>query len=102
MIKTFIAGILALFVLIFMNACVVPRIDWTKEDQRFKLGEKYEGVYVFNKQLLDEMLKREKERKEYLKNYFKQKNDEEKKLRTIYTEKDIKEFYSNLRNGRIF
>lgn len=48
------------------------------------------------------MLKREKERKEYLKNYFKQKNDEEKKLRTIYTEKDIKEFYSNLRNGRIF
>ncbi|MBZ7964088.1 hypothetical protein [Campylobacter sp. 2457A] len=89
--KTCIAGILALFVLIFMNACAVPRIDWTKEDQRFKLGEKYEGVYVFNKQLLDEMLKREKEREEYRENYFKQEDDEKEKfLRTIYTEKDIK------------
>ncbi len=81
--KILFNAIFTLFILIFINACaVIPRINWEDwgSSEISKLGEKYHGIYVLDKQLREEMIKREKEREEYHENYYKKANEEKEKF----------------------
>ena len=65
----FIGIILLLLTSIFLIACSANQASNNASNSEIKeLGEKYGGVYIFNKKFYDEIEKREAERKELRKN----------------------------------
>ena len=71
----FILSILALLAIAFLVGCSAKDTSNNKlsNSEITKLGKKYGGVYVFNKKFEKEIDDRERERKNYMDNFFKTK-----------------------------
>ena len=71
----FILSILALLAIVFLVGCSAKDTNNNKlsNSEITKLGKKYGGVYVFNKKFEKEIDDRERERKNYMDNFFKTK-----------------------------
>ena len=68
----FIGIILLLLTSIFLIACSANQASNNASNSEIKeLGKKYGGVYIFNKKFYDEIEKRERERSDYMDNFFK-------------------------------
>ena len=68
----FIGIILLLITSIFLIACSANQASNNINNSEIKeLGKKYGGVYVFNEKFVDEIEKREKERSDYMDDFFK-------------------------------
>ena len=69
----FILSILALLAIVFLVGCSAKDTNNNKlsNSEITKLGKKYGGVYVFNKKFEKEIDDRERERKNYMDNFFK-------------------------------
>ena len=68
----FIGIILLLLTSIFLIACSANQASNNINNSDIKeLGKKYGGVYIFNKKFYDEIEKRERERSDYMDNFFK-------------------------------
>ncbi|MGF7494236.1 tRNA 2-selenouridine synthase, partial [Campylobacter concisus] len=68
----FIGIILLLLTSIFLIACSANQASNNINNSEIKeLGKKYGGVYIFNKKFYDEIEKRERERSDYMDNFFK-------------------------------
>ena len=68
----FIGIILLLLTSIFLIACSANQASNNINNSEIKeLGKKYGGVYVFNEKFVDEIEKREKERSDYMDDFFK-------------------------------
>ena len=71
----FILSILAVLAIVFLVGCSAKdtRDNKLSNSEITKLGKKYGGVYVFNKKFEKEIDDRERERKNYMDNFFKTK-----------------------------
>ena len=71
----FILSILAVLAIVFLIGCSAKdtRDNKLSNSEITKLGKKYGGVYVFNKKFEKEIDDRERERKNYMDNFFKTK-----------------------------
>ena len=71
----FILSILAVLAIVFLVGCSAKDTNNNKlsNSEITKLGKKYGGVYVFNKKFEKEIDDRERERKNYMDNFFKTK-----------------------------
>ena len=71
----FILSILAVLAIVFLVGCSAKdtRDNKLRNSEITKLGKKYGGVYVFNKKFEKEIDDRERERKNYMDNFFKTK-----------------------------
>ena len=71
----FTLSILALLAIVFLVGCSAKDTNNNKlsNSEITKLGKKYGGVYVFNKKFEKEIDDRERERKNYMDNFFKTK-----------------------------
>ena len=71
----FILSILAVLAIVFLIGCSAKDTNNNKlsNSEITKLGKKYGGVYVFNKKFEKEIDDRERERKNYMDNFFKTK-----------------------------
>ena len=72
----FTLSILALLAIVFLVGCSArdtSNNDKLSNSEITKLGKKYGGVYVFNKKFEKEIDDRERERKNYMDNFFKTK-----------------------------
>lgn len=98
--KYFILTLIGLVVLLTLSSCGL--ISTNRVDKKTKrLADEYGGIYVFDKKIRDEMLQREKEREEYKKNRFETiDKEEEKLLRTFFTEKEIQDFEDMIESDR--
>jgi len=68
----FVAIILLLLTSIFLIACSANQASNNASNSEIKeLGKKYGGVYIFNRKFYDEIEKRERERSDYMDNFFK-------------------------------
>ena len=68
----FVAIILLLLTSIFLIACSTNQASNNASNSEIKeLGKKYGGVYIFNRKFYDEIEKRERERSDYMDNFFK-------------------------------
>ena len=68
----FIGIILLLLTSIFLIACSANQASNNTSNSEIKeLGKKYGGVYIFNRKFYDEIEKRERERSDYMDNFFK-------------------------------
>ena len=68
----FIGIILLLLTSIFLIACSANQANNNINNSEIKeLGKKYGGVYIFNQKFVDEIEKREKERSDYMDDFFK-------------------------------
>ena len=68
----FIGIILLLLTSIFLVACSANQASNNASNSEIKeLGKKYGGVYIFNRKFYDEIEKRERERSDYMDNFFK-------------------------------
>ena len=68
----FIGIILLLLTSIFLIACSANQAsNQTNTSDIEELGKKYGGVYIFNRKFYDEIEKRERERSDYMDNFFK-------------------------------
>ena len=68
----FVGIILLLLTSIFLIACSANQASNNINNSEIKeLGKKYGGVYIFNKKFYDEIEKRERERSDYMDNFFK-------------------------------
>ena len=68
----FIGIILLLLTSIFLIACSANQASNNINNSEIKeLGKKYGGVYIFNKKFYDEIENRERERSDYMDNFFK-------------------------------
>ena len=68
----FVAIILLLLTSIFLIACSANQASNNTSNSEIKeLGKKYGGVYIFNRKFYDEIEKRERERSDYMDNFFK-------------------------------
>ena len=68
----FIGIILLLLTSIFLIACSANQANNNTSNSEIKeLGKKYGGVYIFNRKFYDEIEKRERERSDYMDNFFK-------------------------------
>ncbi len=68
----FIGIILLLLTSIFLIACSANQASNNASNSEIKeLGKKYGGVYIFNQKFVDEIEKREKERSDYMDDFFK-------------------------------
>ena len=68
----FIGIILLLLTSIFLIACSANQSSNNASNSEIKeLGKKYGGVYIFNRKFYDEIEKRERERSDYMDNFFK-------------------------------
>ncbi|WP_148786198.1 tRNA 2-selenouridine synthase [Campylobacter concisus] len=68
----FIGIILLLLTSIFLIACSANQASNNTSSPEIKeLGKKYGGVYIFNKKFYDEIGKRERERSDYMDDFFK-------------------------------
>ncbi|VTX99460.1 tRNA 2-selenouridine synthase [Campylobacter concisus] len=68
----FIGIILLLLTSIFLIACSANQASNNASNSEIKeLGKKYGGVYIFNRKFYDEIEKRERERSDYMDNFFK-------------------------------
>ena len=68
----FIGIILLLLTSIFLIACSANQASNNTSSSEIKeLGKKYGGVYIFNKKFYDEIGKRERERSDYMDDFFK-------------------------------
>ena len=68
----FIGIILLLLTSIFLIACSANQASNNARNSEVKeRGNKYGGVYIFNKKFYDEIEKRERERSDYMDNFFK-------------------------------
>ena len=68
----FIGIILLLLTSIFLIACSANQASNKISNSEIKeLGKKYGGVYIFNRKFYDEIEKRERERSDYMDNFFK-------------------------------
>ena len=68
----FIGIILLLLTSIFLIACSANQASNNINNSEIKeLGKKYGGVYIFNQKFVDEIEKREKERSDYMDDFFK-------------------------------
>ena len=68
----FVAITLLLLTSIFLIACSANQASNNASNSEIKeLGKKYGGVYIFNKKFYDEIEKRERERSDYMDNFFK-------------------------------
>ena len=68
----FIGIILLLLTSIFLIVCSANQASNNINNSEIKeLGKKYGGVYIFNKKFYDEIEKRERERSDYMDNFFK-------------------------------
>lgn len=97
--KYFILIFIGLITLVFITSCGL--IYTTKIDrEEVKFSRKYGGTYVFDKKLRDEIIQREKERKEYWKSYDEMIEEEVvKRLRAFFTEKEIQDYEDALKKG---
>ena len=71
----FILSILAVLAIVFLIGCSAKdtRDNKLSNSEITKLGKKYGGVYVFNKKFEKEIDDREREKKNYMDNFFKTK-----------------------------
>ncbi|MBZ7954458.1 hypothetical protein H2278_06390, partial [Campylobacter sp. W0018] len=61
--------ILAILALVFLNSCALIK---SKEEKELEiLSKNYGGFYVFDRKAREEILQREKERDEYMDDFFK-------------------------------
>ena len=68
----FIGIILLLLTSIFLIACSANQASNNTSNSEIKeLGKKYGGVYIFNQQFVEEIDRREKERSDYMDDFFK-------------------------------
>ena len=68
----FVAIILLLLTSIFLIACSANQASNNASNSEIKeLGKKYGEVYIFNRKFYDEIEKRERERSDYMDNFFK-------------------------------
>lgn len=62
--RTFALIIVCLGTLLFLNSCADP-FNFNRDVELDELADEYGGLYVFDKKLGEEMIQREKERKEF-------------------------------------
>ena len=68
--KYFILIFISLITLVICASCgLIQTSSADKETER--IAEEYGGIYVFDKKLRDEIIQREKERREYMDDWFK-------------------------------
>ena len=68
--KYFILIFISLITLVIITSCgLIQTSSADKETER--IAEEYGGIYVFDKKLRDEIIQREKERREYMDDWFK-------------------------------
>ena len=83
---------MGLGVAILLSACGVFFTRDTDSATR-KIADEYGGIYVFDKKFRDEIIQREKERKEYRKNRYKQMDEEERRIvKATFTEEEIQKY----------
>ena len=92
--KIFLLTLVSLITLIIFASCgLVYTTKGAPTREQKELVKKYGGLYVFDRKLRDEIMQREKERKEYSQNRFKMIEEErEKILRDFFTEQEIQDF----------
>ena len=109
--KIFLLTLISLITLIIFASCgLVYTTKGAPTREQKELVKKYGGLYVFDRKLRDEIIQREKERKEYSQNRFKMIEEErEKILRDFFTEvykkeneifKELEKKYPDLINSK--
>ena len=92
----FIGIILLLLTSIFLIACSANQASNNINNSEIKeLGKKYGGVYIFNKKFYDEIEKRERERSDYMDNFFKNNKRNFKRDDLAIMDKKLPQILSN-------
>ena len=92
----FIGIILLLLTSIFLIACSANQASNNASNSEIKeLGKKYGGVYIFNKKFYDEIEKRERERSDYMDNFFKNNKRNFKRDDLAIMDKKLPQILSN-------
>lgn len=98
--KYLILTLISLIILLIIASCGLIQTS-SADKETVRIAEEYGGIYVFDKKLRDEIIQREKERKEYLKNRSKIIDEEKEKiLRDFFTEKEIQDFRDMVERDR--
>ena len=92
----FIGIILLLLTSIFLIACSANQASNNASNSEIKeLGKKYGGVYIFNRKFYDEIEKRERERSDYMDNFFKNNKRNFKRDDLAIMDKKLPQILSN-------
>ena len=92
----FIGIILLLLTSIFLVACSANQASNNASNSEIKeLGKKYGGVYIFNRKFYDEIEKRERERSDYMDNFFKNNKRNFKRDDLAIMDKKLPQILSN-------
>ncbi|WP_149724155.1 tRNA 2-selenouridine synthase [Campylobacter concisus] len=92
----FIGIILLLLTSIFLIACSANQASNNISNSEIKeLGKKYGGVYIFNQKFVDEIEKREKERSDYMDDFFKNNKRNFKRDDLVIMDKKLPQTLSN-------
>ena len=92
----FIGIILLLLTSIFLIACSANQASNNTSNSEIKeLGKKYGGVYIFNRKFYDEIEKRERERSDYMDNFFKNNKRNFKRDDLAIMDKKLPQILSN-------
>ena len=68
--KYFILIFISLITLVIITSCGLIQTS-SADKEKVRIAEEYGGIYVFDKKLRDEIIQREKERREYMDDWFK-------------------------------
>ena len=92
----FVAIILLLLTSIFLIACSANQASNNINNSEIKeLGKKYGGVYVFNQKFVEEIDRREKERSDYMDDFFKNNKRNFKRDDLAIMDKKLPQILSN-------
>ena len=92
----FVAICLLLLTSIFLIACSANQASNKINNSEIKeLGKKYGGVYIFNQKFVDEIEKREKERSDYMDDFFKNNKRNFKRDDLVIMDKKLPQTLSN-------
>ena len=92
----FVAIILLLLTSIFLIACSANQASNNINNSEIKeLGKKYGGVYIFNKKFVEEIDRREKERSDYMDDFFKNNKRNFKRDDLAIMDKKLPQILSN-------
>ncbi|WP_149702112.1 tRNA 2-selenouridine synthase [Campylobacter concisus] len=92
----FVAIILLLLTSIFLIACSANQASNNINNSEIKeLGKKYGGVYIFNQKFVEEIDRREKERSDYMDDFFKNNKRNFKRDDLAIMDKKLPQILSN-------
>ena len=92
----FVAIILLLITSIFLIACSANQASNNINNSEIKeLGKKYGGVYIFNQKFVEEIDRREKERSDYMDDFFKNNKRNFKRDDLAIMDKKLPQILSN-------